>query len=226
MTGSKKQTLNRAIIYTAGMIILAMGITLNTKTLLGVSPLISMPYSVSQITGLNFATLCFIMYALFVFIEIWLEGDRRTKIDWLQIPYSMAFSIVLQLCDDAYEGFMAALGLSIESFPARLALLVVAIAMVGIGVSMSVSMKLIPNPADGLAREVGIKLKKGLGLGKNAIDITAVAITCIIGLVSVHHIVGVGLGTVAAMIGVGRAVAAFNYFALEPMKRAAGLNEE
>ena len=50
--------------------ILALGITLNTKTELGVSPLISMPFSVSEITGLNFAALAFVMYALFTVIEI------------------------------------------------------------------------------------------------------------------------------------------------------------
>ena len=37
--------LSRYTIYTAGMIILACGISLNTKTDLGVSPLISMPFA-------------------------------------------------------------------------------------------------------------------------------------------------------------------------------------
>ena len=203
------------------MMILALGITLNTKTELGVSPLISMPFSVSEITGLNFAALAFVMYALFTVIEIWLEGDRRNKIDWLQIPYSLLFSMLLQLYDTAYD----ALGITLNGFIPRFIMLIIAVALVGIGVSMSVSMKLLPTPADGLAREVGIKLKRGLGLGKNAIDITSVAITCAIGLISVHHIVGVGIGTVVAMIGVGRAIALFNHFALKSMLRAAGLDE-
>ena len=45
--------LSRYNIYTAGMIILACGISLNTKTDLGVSPLISMPFAISQIWHLN-----------------------------------------------------------------------------------------------------------------------------------------------------------------------------
>ena len=180
-----------------------------------------MPFSVSEITGLNFAALAFVMYALFTVIEIWLEGDRRNKIDWLQIPYSLLFSMLLQLYDTAYD----ALGITLNGFIPRFIMLIIAVALVGIGVSMSVSMKLLPNPADGLAREVGIKLKRGLGLGKNAIDITSVAITCAIGLISVHHIVGVGIGTVVSMIGVGRAIALFNHFALKSMLRAAGLDE-
>ena len=57
-----RQFLSRYTIYTAGMIILACGISLNTKTDLGVSPLISIPFAVSQIWHLNFAFLAFLMY--------------------------------------------------------------------------------------------------------------------------------------------------------------------
>lgn len=216
---NKRKLFNRITIYVAGMMILALGITLNTKTALGVSPLISMPFSVSEITSLNFAALAFVMYALFTCIEIFLEGDRRKKSEWLQIPYSLLFSLLLQLFSSAYD----AAGIELNGFLPRFILLLVAVALTGIGVSMSVSMNLIPNPADGLAREVGIKLRHGLGLGKNAIDVTSVAITCAIGLLTLHRIVGVGIGTVVAMIGVGRSIAAFNHFALKPMRRAAGL---
>lgn len=45
--------------YVVGMFILALGLTLNTKANLGVSPIISVPYSISQITGLNFGDLTF-----------------------------------------------------------------------------------------------------------------------------------------------------------------------
>ena len=41
----------RLIIYIAGIVILSFGITLNTKSLLGVSPIISMPYTISVLSG-------------------------------------------------------------------------------------------------------------------------------------------------------------------------------
>ena len=52
------------------MFILAIGLTLNTKANLGVSPIISVPYSISQITGLNFGDLTFVVYAIFVVVQI------------------------------------------------------------------------------------------------------------------------------------------------------------
>ena len=42
-------------------------------------------------------------------------------------------------------------------------------------------MKIVPNPADGLAQAVGDALHKGMGFGKNTIDFISVLITCGIG---------------------------------------------
>ena len=56
--------------YTIGMVVLALGLTLNTLTNLGVSPIISVPYSISQITGLNLSNITFWVYALFVVVQL------------------------------------------------------------------------------------------------------------------------------------------------------------
>lgn len=218
--------LSRYMIYTAGMIILACGISLNTKTDLGVSPLISMPFAISQIWHLNFAFLAFLMYAAFTVIEIILEGDSRKWIDWLQLPFSVAFSLLLQFFDTALDALLQSIGLADPSLPTRFLLLAIAIMLTGTGVSMTVNMKLIPNPADGLARVVGLRCGRNLGFGKNLIDITSVAITCCIGILASGTIVGVGIGTLAAMICVGRCIFGFNYLFRERMLRVSGLMEE
>ena len=57
---------HRAWIYCLGMLVLALGLTLNTKTGLGVSPILSLSYSSSQIWGLNFGDTTFVLYSLFV----------------------------------------------------------------------------------------------------------------------------------------------------------------
>lgn len=58
----KKSMIYRVLIYIAGLLILAMGLTLNTKAGLGVSPIISVSYSVSEthITISENTTLVFI----------------------------------------------------------------------------------------------------------------------------------------------------------------------
>lgn len=60
----------RFLVYTIGMFVLALGLTLNTLANLGVSPIISVPYSISQITGLNFSNITFVVYAIFVVVQL------------------------------------------------------------------------------------------------------------------------------------------------------------
>lgn len=51
MQEKQKKMILRISMYLIGIVILACGITMNTKTKLGVSPIISMPYAVAQIWG-------------------------------------------------------------------------------------------------------------------------------------------------------------------------------
>lgn len=85
-------------------------------------------------------------------------------------------------------------------------------------------MKIVPNPEDGLAQAVGDALHKGMGFGKNTIDFISVLITCGIGFIFAGHLVAIGLGTVCAMIGVGRAIALFNHLFKTKMDKLAGLS--
>jgi uncharacterized membrane protein YczE len=51
---------------------------------------------------------------------------------------------------------------------------------------------------------------KDNGFIKNCVDIICVIITCTVGLAFSGKIIGIGIGTLMAMIGVGRVIAVFN----------------
>lgn len=95
------------------MVILALGLTLNTKTGLGVSPIVSVAYCVSQILGMNFGDMTFVLYALFVAAQFAIRGKKSHLYDLLQFPLSLVFSRVLNLFDafipydSANHGFLA-----------------------------------------------------------------------------------------------------------------------
>lgn len=100
-----QKKINRGIVYVAGLLLLAMGIILNTKTGLGVSPIISVAYSVSVISGMNLGNMTLILYSIFVLIEMILHTIRRKKgeyvkrlfLDILQIPLSIVFTRFMNL---------------------------------------------------------------------------------------------------------------------------------
>lgn len=74
-----QKKINRVLVYIAGLLLLAMGIILNTKTGLGVSPIISVAYSMSVISGWNLGDMTLILYSIFVLIEMILHTIRREK---------------------------------------------------------------------------------------------------------------------------------------------------
>ena len=75
----KKSILFRVLFYAAGLLILALGLTLNTKTGLGVSPIISVAYSISVIFDYNFGNMTLALYSVFVLIEIRDPGPKRVR---------------------------------------------------------------------------------------------------------------------------------------------------
>ena len=220
----RRKLINRLLSYGLGIVILALGITLNTKTGLGVSALVSIAYTVANAWNLNFALMTFLLYTCFALIEVGLKWGflpQLRKVLWkdlLQIPFSLAFSLRLNV----FGGIIPVA----EHVGAQIVMLVLAIVCTGIGAAMIVDMHLIPNPADGLAQTLGMVTKKGMGLGKNLLDCSCVGISAVIGLVARGRLIGIGIGTIAAMIGVGRVVALFNRCFETKLCRTAGVEKD
>ena len=197
----------RFIVYTIGMFVLALGLTLNTKADLGVSPIISVPYSISQITGYNFGDLTFVVYALFVVVQMVihlnLKKNKKIMSDLLQLPLSLIFTRLLNIFS-TYIPTAQNLGI-------RFIVLTLAIICTGVGAAMSLSMQLVPNPGDGIVQSLAEGFNKSVGLTKNLFDCFNLCITLCISIFIAHQIVGVGIGTVIAVLGVGRVIALFHH---------------
>jgi len=205
-------------LYLLGMLVLALGITLNTLTGLGVSPIISVAWCVSQLTGLNFGDMTFLLYALFVAAQFFLRPRGEWVRTALQIPISLLFSRLLNLCSALLPYDSAA-----HSFAANLVLLAAAILLTGAGVALTVNMELIPNPGDGIVQAIAGKMGRDQGFAKNVFDLGCVAVTAALGVIAARRVIGIGAGTLLAMVGVGRAVALVNHFLRDRMRRAAGV---
>lgn len=208
----------RWLIYGLGMAVLALGITLNTKTGLGVSPVISVAYSASEIFHLNFGDMTFLLYTLFVAVQLFLRDSSERMATLLQIVVSLIFSRLLNLCDALIPYSGRDHGLSVN-----LALLAAAILLTGLGVAMTVNMRLFPNPGDGIVQAIAEKIGREQGFTKNIFDVGCVCTTAAVGLLCSGEVVGIGIGTLAAMIGVGRSIALVNHFYKDKMLAAAGM---
>ena len=235
----------RVLFYAAGLLILALGLTLNTKTGLGVSPIISVAYSISEIFDQNFGNMTLALYSTFVVIEMILHlirnfryrkagggvlaqvGKKDLKwillMDFLQIPLSILFTRFLNIFNVLLPAFYSDGNSAAGEMAVRIAFLILAIVFTGIGAAMSLNMRLVPNPGDGIVQAISDTIHKSVGFTKNCFDLTNILITTCFSIFFVGHIVGVGIGTLLAMGGVGRTIAVFNHITYEKMKQLSGV---
>ena len=176
---------------------MAVGLTLNTKTQLGVGSVASIAYAGSLVWGLDYGRLTFVVYMVAILLQLLLKKENRNWKICLQLPFSAVFSALLTV-------FGSYIRISPEAVWQRLLLLPAAIGCTALGLLLMVDMKLIANPADALADTVGSLMGRDVGFGKNVIDVISVTVSCAIGLVFDGKIVGIGIGTVATMILTGR----------------------
>ena len=207
----------RILFYLLGVIILALGLTLNTKTLLGVSAIISVPYTISILSGINFGNMTFIVYTLMVLAQMWIKGKNRTWTDLLQIALSLVFTRLLNLFNDLI--IINDPGMIMKSV-----LLITAVLFTGIGAAVTVNMHIVANPGDAFVAAVSDRIHKSMGLTKNIVDIICVCLSCCIGLIFSGRISGVGPGTLVSMIMVGRVIAGFNLLLKDKMAAITGLS--
>lgn len=228
----KKTNIYRGFFYLGGLLVLALGIILNTKAGLGVSPIISVSYSISTILNTNFGNMTLIQYSSFIVVEMLLHirehyktGNSNLKLlkDVLQFPLSLIFTRFMNLFSAMIPAYDTP-GVSVyySSFPGRIVTLIIAIILTGIGAAVSLNMRIIPNPGDGIVQAISDCVKKEVGFTKNCFDLFNITITICVGFLFAGRLIGVGIGTVMAVIGVGRVIAVFNHFFKKKMAVLSG----
>ena len=214
----KKATIWRWSIYTLGVVILAMGAILGTKTGMGISPINAIPFALNSAFGVPFSLAVFGFYMVLIAVEFLLRGKHRRWQDLFQLPFSVVFSSLLGLFENVME--------VPESIVMRFIVLAASILLLGLGVALMVNMRIAPNPADGLADTIGWKLKRDMGLGKNILDACVVTIAFFIDLIFGTLWTSIGIATVLSSIFIGRAVYLFNRLLQRKILALAGLEKE
>lgn len=205
----------RWVFYGIGVVSLSLGIILTSKSDLGVSPIISIAYASSVSGGFDFGNASFVMYIVMAVAEYIIKGRNFKMYDLLQLPLAFLMSRLFDLFGEYLPD--AAL------MPERILFLALGIIFTGTGAAMMLNCRLVPNPADGLVQALSDSTGKPLGLTKNFFDITCVAITAAVGYIFTGGFPGLGIGTIASMIFVGRVIALYNYMFMDRMLAVTGL---
>ena len=193
--------IKRFIVFVVGMNVLAIGIILNTKSLLGVGSINTLPYALANILSVSLGTMTTMVYLVFIIIQLILLKRFDLQVI-IQLPFSFIFGYLI----DFYDLFFS---YEPTAFYMQIVILIIAIVLTALGAFLMLLGDIVLNPADGLVHTIGKVTNKDFGFVKNIADLVFIVLTVVICLVTKGYILGIGIGTVVSAIFIGRFVALY-----------------
>lgn len=192
----------RGLTFCAGLLTLCFGIVLNTKTGLGVASINTVPYSVSTIEGISLGTATMLLYFVFTAAQCVLRRKVTVK-TLLQLPMSILMGRIVDFFNDRVLTFSAA------GLWDGLLFLACAVTLTALGTTLMVQTDLVPAAPDGMVKAFGELMGWDFGRAKLVFDAFMVSLAAVYSLLRTGHTVGIGIGTIAAVLFIGRLCALF-----------------
>lgn len=201
----------RLAVYCLGLLVLAFGIALSVNSNLGVSPVSSLPYVVSQILNVSLGTCTVIVYTLYVFAQMALLRKFQPAL-LLQLAFSTLFGYFV-------DGAKAVLGdFMLPTYFGQLAMLAGSIVLIAFSLVLYIDVQLAPMPAEGLVGCIADKLGKPFSKIKTLFDCASVLVGTVLCFLFLGRLAGIREGTVITALLVGRIMGWFRKF-LSPLIR-------
>lgn len=216
----KNKLIPKLIFYFGGLIIMSIGVVLSIKSNLGVTPVSSIPYTMTLVVGMDLGLATTLFSVVVVLLQILLLRKNYKLFNLLQIPIGIVFGSFLSACGKLMAGIPAP-----ESFVARIILMLISTAIVAVGVFMYVSPGLIPLAPEGFMLTVTQLTKKNFATIKIIFDVSMVLISLTTCLVMTRSFGSVGIGTVVAAVVVGIQVKWLNRWFGAKRDQILGLNK-
>lgn len=190
-------------IYLVGLVILAFGITLSVNSNLGVSPVTSLPYVVSQVLNVTLGTCTIIVYTIYIFLQMILKGGKFQPVLLLQLVFSTLFGYLV-------DGIKLLMGDFIPTtYFGQLAMLAASIVVLSFSLVLYIDVKIAPMPPEGLVTCLADKLGKPFPKIKTLFDCASVLTGLTLCFLFLGKVVGVREGTIVTALLVGKLAGLF-----------------
>ena len=188
----------RIAFYLVGFLVMTFGIALSVKSDLGVSPVTSIPYTITCIAGLDLGLSTIVFHVALVILQIALLRRAFQVKNLLQVPVGVLFG--------AFTTFSVSV-LAFIPTPtdvwAQIVMMLVSTVFVAFGIFLYVPADFIPLAGEGAMLAISQLSKKKFSTVKLAFDISMTVVSLIACLLVLHSLGSVGVGTVIAAVLVG-----------------------
>ena len=190
--------IKRIILFVGGLFVMSLGVGLSIKSGLGVTPISSIPYSLTLASGVNIGITTVIFNVLLVFLQIPILKKRFNPKRLLQLINAFMF------------GYFTDLSLWILSpmpdlpLDVNFTLLIVSMFLIAIGILIYMPANIAPLPGEGVVEAVSLAYDKRFSKVKVCFDTSMVVLSLFIcGLFTSDIFGSVNVGTILAAIFIG-----------------------
>ena len=194
----EKRLPQRLAMYFLGLLIITCGIAISVKSNLGVTPVSSIPYTMTCVLGLEMGKATIIFHSLLVGVQILI---LRGKFEWknvLQVLIGVIFGYFT-----TFFNWGASFLPTPDNMIIRLIMMVISTCCIAVGIFFYVPPNIMPLAIEGTMETISKVTKIEFPKVKIGFDCTMVVISLVSCLVGIHSLGSVGIGTAFGAIFVG-----------------------
>ncbi|WP_217994603.1 cytidylate kinase family protein [Sulfurospirillum arcachonense] len=194
----------RVLVFTLGLFVMALGVSLSVKANLGVSPVSCVPYVFSLTMPLSLGELTIILNIFFILMQMIILRKNYNLAQLVQLPSVIIFGY----CIDFTMNILS--NLNPTSYIQQAFWCILACGVLAFGIFLLLKTHLTYLPLDGLAIAISQTYKKEFGKVKISLDSSMVIIGTLSSFVLLSHLEGIREGSALAAVLVGACIKFFS----------------
>lgn len=191
--------------YFIGLFVMTIGIALSVKSNLGVSPVSSIPYTITCVWGIEMGKATILFHIALVLIQILVLRKNFKPVQLLQILIGVVFGYFTTFCN-----YMVSFLPTPDNLGIRILMVLASTVFVAVGIFLYLPADLIPLAGEGCMQAVSTVTHIEFAKVKIGFDCTMVLVSAVTCLTILHSLGSVGIGTIIAAVLVGTLVGIIN----------------
>ena len=207
----------RLPMYFIGLFVMTVGIAFSVKSNLGVSPVSSIPYTMTRVWGIEMGNATIIFHCALVLIQLLILRKKFSPLILLQIPIGIIFGKFT-----TFSNYLASFFPTPDNLVIRFSMSILSCVLVAIGIFFYVPANIVPLAGEGCMGAISGVTNIEFAKVKIAFDCAMVVVSFVTCIVAIHSPGSVGVGTVIAAVLVGLILGAITKKFGESRKRIFG----
>ena len=193
-----KRLPQRLAMYFIGLLIITCGIAISVKSNLGVTPVSSIPYTMTCVLGMEMGKATILFHSLLVVVQVIILRKNFEIKNILQVLVGVVFGYFTTFCN-----WGASFLPTPENIVIRLIMMVISTFCIACGIFLYVPPKIMPLAIEGTMETIAKVTKIEFPKVKIGFDCTMVVISLVSCLIGIHGLGSVGIGTAFGAVFVG-----------------------